>query len=34
MPYNIVLEMDESNDDFPSTNVVLVIGANDILTGL
>jgi NAD(P) transhydrogenase subunit beta len=29
VPYDIVLEMDEVNDDFPSTSVVLVIGAND-----
>lgn len=29
VPYDIVLEMDELNDDFPDTNVVLVIGAND-----
>ena len=29
MPYDIVLERDEINDDFPSTDVVLVIGAND-----
>ena len=29
MPYDIVLEMDEINDDFPTTDVVLVIGAND-----
>ncbi|MGA7147622.1 MAG: Re/Si-specific NAD(P)(+) transhydrogenase subunit beta [Microbacterium sp.] len=29
VPYDIVLEMDEINDDFPSTDVVLVIGAND-----
>ncbi|HJQ43658.1 MAG TPA: Re/Si-specific NAD(P)(+) transhydrogenase subunit beta [Jatrophihabitantaceae bacterium] len=29
VPYDIVLEMDEINDDFPSTSVVLVIGAND-----
>lgn len=27
--YDIVLEMDEINDDFPATDVVLVIGAND-----
>jgi NAD(P) transhydrogenase subunit beta len=31
VPYPIVLEMDEINDDFPETNVVLVIGANDIV---
>jgi NAD(P) transhydrogenase subunit beta len=29
VPYDIVLEMDEINDDFPDTDVVLVIGAND-----
>lgn len=29
VPYDIVLEMDEINDDFKSTDVVLVIGAND-----
>ena len=29
VPYDIVLEMDEINDDFPGTDVVLVIGAND-----
>ena len=29
VPYDIVLEMDEINDDFASTSVVLVIGAND-----
>jgi NAD(P) transhydrogenase subunit beta len=29
--YNIVLEMDEINDDFPATDLVLVIGANDIV---
>ncbi|MDR7085416.1 NAD(P) transhydrogenase subunit beta [Aeromicrobium panaciterrae] len=29
VPYDIVLEMDEINDDFSSTSVVLVIGAND-----
>ena len=29
VPYDIVLEMDEVNDDFASTAVVLVIGAND-----
>ena len=29
VPYDIVLEMDEINDDFGSTDVVLVIGAND-----
>ncbi|RZU31985.1 Re/Si-specific NAD(P)(+) transhydrogenase subunit beta [Blastococcus saxobsidens] len=29
VPYDVVLEMDEINDDFASTSVVLVIGAND-----
>ena len=31
VPYDIVLEMDEINDDFPKTDVVMVIGANDIV---
>jgi len=31
VPYDIVLEMDELNDDFPNTDLVLVIGANDIV---
>jgi len=31
VPYDIVLEMDEINADFPDTDVVLVIGANDIV---
>ena len=31
VPYDIVLEMEEINDDFPTTDVVLVIGANDIV---
>ena len=31
VPYDIVLEMDEINDDFPRTDVALVIGANDIV---
>ena len=31
VPYDIVLEMDELNDDFPSTDVAMVIGANDIV---
>ena len=29
VPYDVVLEMDEINDDFEETDVVLVIGAND-----
>merc|ERR1712083_956075 len=29
VPYDIVQEMEEINDDFPDTDVVLVIGAND-----
>ena len=29
VPYDIVLGMEEINDDFPETDVVLVIGAND-----
>jgi H+-translocating NAD(P) transhydrogenase subunit beta len=29
LPYDIVLEMDEINEDFPETDLVLVIGAND-----
>jgi len=31
VPYDIVLEMDEINDDLPQTDAVLVIGANDIV---
>ncbi len=31
VPYDIVLEMDEVNDDLPETDVVVVIGANDIV---
>ncbi len=31
VPYDIVLEMDEINDDFPSTDVTIVIGSNDIV---
>ena len=29
VPYDIVLEMDEINDDFPDTDVVIVVGSND-----
>jgi len=29
VPYDIVLEMDEINDDFPDTDLTLVVGAND-----
>jgi len=29
VPYDVVLEMEEINDDFPSTDVTLVVGAND-----
>src|SRR3954453_20656565 len=29
IPYDIVLEMDEINEDFPETDIALVIGAND-----
>lgn len=29
VPYDVVLEMEEINDDFPQTDLVLVIGAND-----
>jgi len=31
VPYDIVLEMDEINDDMPDTDVVMVIGANDVV---
>ena len=31
VPYDIVLEMDEINEDFPQTDVTMVIGANDIV---
>ena len=31
VPYDIVMEMDELNDDFPATDVAMVIGANDIV---
>ncbi len=31
VPYDIVLEMDEINEDMPNTDVVMVIGANDVV---
>ncbi len=31
VPYDIVMEMDEINDDFPDTDVTMIIGANDIV---
>ena len=31
VPYDIVMEMDEINDDFPDTDVAIVIGSNDIV---
>ena len=31
VPYDVVLEMDEINADFPTTDVVIVIGSNDIV---
>ena len=31
VPYDIVMEMDEINDDFPNTDVAIVIGSNDIV---
>ncbi len=31
VPYDIVMEMDEINADFPTTDVVIVIGSNDIV---
>src|ERR1019366_298952 len=31
VPYDIVFEMDEINEDFPATDVPMVIGANDIV---
>ncbi len=31
VPYDIVLEMDEINDDFPDTDVSIIIGSNDIV---
>ena len=31
VPYDMVLEMDEINDDMPNTDIVMVIGANDVV---
>ena len=31
VPYDIVMEMDEINDDFPDTDVAIIIGSNDIV---
>jgi NAD(P) transhydrogenase subunit beta len=31
VPYDELFEMDDINDEFPQTNVVLVIGANDVV---
>jgi H+-translocating NAD(P) transhydrogenase subunit beta len=31
VPYDIVMEMDEINEDFPAADVAMVIGANDIV---
>ena len=31
VPYDIVLEMDEINEDFPTTDVAIVVGSNDIV---
>ena len=31
VPYDIVLEMDEINDDFPHSDIVIILGANDIV---
>ena len=34
VPYDIVLEMDEINDDFGDTDLVLVVGANDTVNSV
>ncbi|KAI8615739.1 NAD(P) transhydrogenase beta subunit-domain-containing protein [Chytriomyces sp. MP71] len=34
VPYDVVLEMEEINDDFPETDVTLVVGANDTVNPL
>jgi NAD(P) transhydrogenase subunit beta len=31
VPYDLLLEMDQINDDFPNTDVALVVGANDVV---
>ena len=31
VPYDVVFEMDELNEDFPNTDLSLVIGANDVV---
>ena len=31
VPYDIVMEMDEINDDFPDTDVCIIVGSNDIV---
>jgi len=31
VPYDVVMEMDEINEDFPETDVAIVVGANDIV---
>jgi NAD(P) transhydrogenase subunit beta len=31
VPYDIVMEMDEINDDFPNTDVCIIVGSNDIV---